>query len=55
MVKLGDDLSVKSYVDRELALGNQTDEFKLISQQIDERIKIDKNKLKKVVDEYYGK
>lgn len=55
MVKLGDSLSVKAYVDRELALGNNTEEFKQISTEIDRRIKIDREKLKKVVDEYYGK
>lgn len=55
MVKLGDSLSVRAYVDREISLGNETEEFEEISKSIDERIFICREKLRKAVDEYYGK
>lgn len=54
MVKLGDSLSVRAYADRELSLGNNTEVFKEISKNIDDRISMYRQKLKKKVDEFYG-
>lgn len=55
MVKLGDSLSAKSYVERELALGNNTEIMREIQTEITERIKIFKDKLKVRMEEYNGK
>ena len=55
MVKLGDSLSAKSYVDRELALGNNTPIMKEIRADVHKRIRTLKQKLKiKVKEINYG-
>ena len=55
MVKLGDSLSAKSYVERELALGNNTDVMKNIQKEIEARIPVFKDKLKNRMEQFnYG-
>ena len=45
MVKLGDSMSVKSYVDREISLGNKTEEMKTIAIDAEKRISLYIDKL----------
>ena len=49
MVKLGDSMSVKSYANREIKLGNNTDEMKEIFDNSNERVKLYINKLKEIL------
>lgn len=55
MVKLGDSMSAKSYVERELALGNNTEVMRDIQENVDYRIIAQRAQLLEKVEEYYGK
>lgn len=54
MVKLGDSMSAKSYVERELMLGNNTPIMNEIRDDVNERIRMFKAKLRGQMEVYYG-